>query len=172
MAKSNEEKKIYLAEYYKKNKEIIKERSRARYQAKRDLILEQNKEYRKNNLSRKRKTNQRWRENNLEKARKSAREYNARNLDKHREIERKRRATKANNGFALYTEQEVFDLYGLICHICNEPIDLKAERRPGRKNWERGLHIDHLIPIAKGGTDSLENVRPAHGLCNIRKGVS
>jgi len=31
------------------------------------------------------------------------------------------------------------------------------------------LHIDHLVPLAKGGSDTLENVRPAHGICNLRK---
>jgi len=32
-----------------------------------------------------------------------------------------------------------------------------------------GLQIDHVIPIVKGGPDTLNNVRPAHGLCNIKK---
>ena len=170
MTKSSEEKRLYLAEYYKKNCEVIKARAKARYEVNREEILEQAKEYRKNNLDRKRVTNQEWRKNNLEKARLSARQYNARNLDKHREIERQRRAAKANNGFEEYTEQQVLDLYGDNCHICNEPIDLQAQKRPGREGWKRGLHIDHLVPIAKGGSDSLANVRPAHGLCNIKKG--
>jgi len=32
-----------------------------------------------------------------------------------------------------------------------------------------GLHIDHVMPLSKGGPDTLENVRPAHGSCNVKK---
>jgi 5-methylcytosine-specific restriction endonuclease McrA len=31
------------------------------------------------------------------------------------------------------------------------------------------LHIDHVYPLSKGGLDTLENVRPSHGKCNIVK---
>jgi 5-methylcytosine-specific restriction endonuclease McrA len=47
---------------------------------------------------------------------------------------------------------------------------MKASRKVGSKNWEKSLHIDHLIPISKGGSDTLENVRPTHALCNLKKG--
>ena len=171
MAKSIEEKRLYLAAYYEANKEIIKARSKARYEAKREEISEQSKEYRKNNLERRRINNRRWRANNLEKARKSSRDYNARNRDKLRQTERKRRARKFNNGNEDFTEQQVLDLYGSNCHLCNQLIDLTVSGRPGRKGWENGLHIDHLIPLSKGGANTLENVRPAHGVCNIRKGA-
>jgi len=32
--------------------------------------------------------------------------------------------------------------------------------------------VDHIVPISKGGNDTIENVRPSHGLCNLRKGSS
>jgi 5-methylcytosine-specific restriction endonuclease McrA len=54
--------------------------------------------------------------------------------------------------------------------VCDVPIDLKVSRRVGIGDWLLGLHIDHLIPIAKGGPDTLDNVRPAHALCNLKKG--
>ena len=81
-----------------------------------------------------------------------------------------RRARKFGNGVEPYTEEEVLNLYGVDCHICNEPIDMEAPRQPGKEGWQKGLHIDHLIPLLHGGPDTLENVRPAHGLCNISKG--
>lgn len=94
---------------------------------------------------------------------------------KHKELIRKhshiRRARLLGNESEPYTEQEVLELYGTDCHICNEPIDLQANRRAGQDGWEKGLHIDHVIPILKGGPDTLENVRPSHGLCNISKGA-
>jgi len=108
-----------------------------------------------------------------DKQRIAATEYKARwrseNLDKYREYDRKRRASKLNNGFEKYSEEQVLSMYGDACHICNNLINLDANRSVGLPNWEMSLHIDHLIPISKGGSDSLENVRPAHALCNLKK---
>lgn len=46
---------------------------------------------------------------------------------------------------------------------------MEAPRNCTGDNWQNGLHIDHVIPIAKGGADMLVNVRPAHAMCNVRK---
>jgi 5-methylcytosine-specific restriction endonuclease McrA len=86
-----------------------------------------------------------------------------------REVSRRRRAKKLGLPWEYYTEAQVLELYGNNCHVCLEPVSFDSERRPGYLNWELGLHIDHLIPISKGGGDTLENVRPAHGICNIKK---
>ena len=83
---------------------------------------------------------------------------------------RKRRAKEYNNGYENYTEQQVIELYGVTCYLCDEQVDLEASRQSGAQGWETGLHIDHLVPVSKGGPDTLENVRPTHGKCNLRKG--
>ena len=70
-----------------------------------------------------------------------------------------------------YAHATVLETYGAVCHLCNEPINLDAPRQVGRPGWERGFHIDHVIPISKGGADELFNVRPAHGYCNQTKGT-
>lgn len=98
------------------------------------------------------------------------RAYRVANPEAHRRAERRRNARKRNNGVAKYTEQQVLDLHGTDCHICKLPIDFNAPRLPGKHGWELGFHIDHLIPISKGGPDTLQNVKPAHGRCNISKG--
>ena len=104
----------------------------------------------------------------------NSRAYRAKNADKLRiyylEKERRRRARKLNNLVIKYKESEVLETYGSDCHICSKPINLNAPRKVGKENWQYGLHIDHLIPISKGGADTLENVRPAHAICNISKG--
>jgi len=68
-----------------------------------------------------------------------------------------------------YTETEVLDRYGTICHICNTEIDMSAPRGTGKPGWEKGLQIDHVIPLSKGGDHTIENVRPSHGHCNLTK---
>lgn len=32
--------------------------------------------------------------------------------------------------------------------------------------------VDHIVPVARGGTDALSNLRPICGPCNRRKGAS
>jgi 5-methylcytosine-specific restriction endonuclease McrA len=83
---------------------------------------------------------------------------------------RRRRALIKGNGVSPYTEKQVLETYGSVCHICSEAIDLSAPRACGKQGWELGLHIDHVVPIAKGGEDALHNVKPAHGKCNLSKG--
>jgi 5-methylcytosine-specific restriction endonuclease McrA len=89
--------------------------------------------------------------------------------EKVRELARKRRATKRANGWERYTEAQVLELHGAMCHICGDSIDLSLNRKIGTEGWEMSLHIDHVIPIAKGGPDKLSNVKPSHGKCNLKK---
>lgn len=81
----------------------------------------------------------------------------------------RRRARIRANVAEIYTLTDVINAYGSICYICGVAINLKAPRKTGKKGWENGLHIDHVIPICKNGADVLENVRPTHALCNLKK---
>lgn len=112
-----------------------------------------------------------WKEQNRDKVLANKKRYRQKNPDKIRATSRRRRARRRNNGFEFYTEAQVIEIYGSNCHICSQPIDLLAPRSARKSNWQQGLHIDHVIPIAKNGNDTLENVRPAHGICNLRKGA-
>ena len=97
------------------------------------------------------------------------RQHRKDNPHKVRELARNRRAKKRANGWEKYTEAQVLELYGTNCHICGDSIDLSLSRKIGCESWEMSLHIDHVIPISKGGPDTLANVKPAHGICNSRK---
>lgn len=83
-----------------------------------------------------------------------------------------RRGRRYKGEVGDYSDLELLDIFGSDCHICGEPIDLYAPRQCGKPGWERGYHVDHIIPLSKGGTDTIDNVRPAHGQCNIVKWAS
>lgn len=105
---------------------------------------------------------------NKEKMQKWRREYHK----KYPEVSRRNkiaRKNRENKNLKKYTDLEVLDRYGSICYICLMPVDLNAPRQTGKIGWESGLHIDHLVPVSKGGLDTIENVRPAHGSCNLHK---
>lgn len=82
---------------------------------------------------------------------------------------RRRRARLHGSETKKYTVNDVISFYGTICHLCGIEIDMNAPRRIGHPGWELGLHIDHDVLISKGGPDTLDNVKPTHGLCNIKK---
>jgi len=58
---------------------------------------------------------------------------------------------------------EVYRIYGLVCHICHQAINpnLKSPHPMSRS-------VDHIIGAATG--NDLRYLRPAHRICNIRKG--
>jgi 5-methylcytosine-specific restriction endonuclease McrA len=62
------------------------------------------------------------------------------------------------------SHDQVIREYGSDCHICKEPIDLDLPR-----THRFGLTVDHVIPVNKGGTDDMLNLKPAHWICNIKK---
>jgi 5-methylcytosine-specific restriction endonuclease McrA len=107
---------------------------------------------------------------NKEKEAERKRLYKRNNKEKIALLSAKRRALKLNNNHEKYTLEEVLNKWGTDCHLCQTPIDLMAPRRVGRKGWENGLHLDHLVSLSNGGSDNLDNIRPAHGACNIKKG--
>ena len=132
-----------------------------------------NAAYHKAHPEKSRQTSKKYDKENRDKRRVHEEKYKKSNPDKVREwrrrSNRKRKALKRNNGHEPYSEQNVLDKYGKMCHICQTPIDLSAPRQSGRVGWQKGLQIDHLYPLSKGGSDTLENVRPSHGKCNRTK---
>lgn len=167
---------------------VGKERNRQKYLANRKQVLASQNEYRQRNREEVLERKKRYYKENKDKVRAGIKDWEARNPDKVLEYARKwrdlnrekfraeslrkthrRNAEKRNTRTEIYTEKQVLEFYGSNCNICSEPIDLSAARSPRFPNWQRGLHIDHLIPLSKGGTDTLNNVRPTHALCNIRK---
>lgn len=110
-----------------------------------------------------------WRDENPEKDKATRSLWWKNNRDKAAIYNATRRARRMNNPREPYTEQQVLDTYGTICYICSSEIDLTAPRRVGKLGWEKGLHIDHVVPLKHGGADSISNVKPAHGSCNVKK---
>jgi 5-methylcytosine-specific restriction endonuclease McrA len=84
---------------------------------------------------------------------------------------RRRRARLSEVEHEEYTLQVILDTWGTDCHICGELIDLDAPRSVWYEGWEKGLQLDHVIPISKGGNNTISNVKPSHGGCNRRKGA-
>lgn len=81
-----------------------------------------------------------------------------------RDLEQRRRARKRNAFVANVYRLRVFEADGYRCHICHRKTDAtKAVPHP------RAPTLDHVIPLAKGGTHEPMNCRTACFQCNATK---
>lgn len=124
--------------------------------------------YREANRQRKKLTDKLWAEKNKDKIAEASRRYREANPQKVAAIKRaqakrhpetikknssRRRARLANNGVYLVTKKEVARLMRQPCVYCGA----------------KSQHIDHVVPIAKGGAHKIGNLVPACQPCNQRK---
>lgn len=69
------------------------------------------------------------------------------------------RARKLNATAGEVRRAEVWERDLGICYLCMGKAD--------PDNW----HLDHVIPLSRGGSHSLDNVAVTHPACNLRKGA-
>jgi hypothetical protein len=165
--------KQYKAEWLKANPEKSKGYSKSYWSKNPEKLKEKRSRSAKNwRLKYPEKANEKarnWRASNPEKVKAIGQRHRLKNPNKPRDDARARRAKLKQVAFQKLTDQQIFDKWGTNCHICKLPVDLKAPRQPGVPGWEKGLHLDHVIRIADGGPDTLDNIKPSHGLCNLQK---
>ena len=68
---------------------------------------------------------------------------------------------------AFVEDVELADIYlrdGGLCQLCHEPVDKRC-----KYPHPRTPVLDHIIPLAKGGTHERKNVQLAHHGCNNKK---
>lgn len=79
--------------------------------------------------------------------------------------EAKRRATERNAFVERVDRFEIFERDDWTCMLCGLPI-----RRGEVAPHPQSPSIDHVVPLARGGTHEPANVQAAHFLCNALKG--
>jgi 5-methylcytosine-specific restriction endonuclease McrA len=121
-------------------------------------------QWRSENPDKAKRATQAWRDANRARVRENARAWAAANRESLRL--QKRASNRLRRGRIAATVVEPVDYaailaeHGMFCHICSLVIVDESD-----------LHFDHVIPLSLGGPHSAENIRPAHALCNIRKGA-
>lgn len=139
----------------------------------RQAVLDTQKAYREANAESVAAAKRDWRQRNAEHVSEYNKRYAERNPEKTLEISRRRshnrRARQRNVEYESFSDAVMLARWGTDCYLCGEGIDLEAPRRCGAVGWERSLWRDHVVALSLGGSGLLDNIRPTHGLCNLRK---
>ena len=151
--------------YHRENRTARAEYNRKYYEENKERILESDRKYRQREHDRIAKRKRAYYEENIEHIRNYHREYRSKNMDKilescHRRDAKKRDAFVEDVNILVLLEESDW-----TCGICGGDIP---------KEWEKWSpltpHIDHIVPLSKGGEHSYVNTQAAHSSCNIQKG--
>jgi len=130
-------------EYYLANREKYKAETKRRYRENRQAAIEYARQWRQKNPEKVKEYHERYRERYPEKER-------LRHIDK----QLRRNALKKNNGVFKVRAKDLSKIYSMPCTCCGS----------------RGkIHVDHVIPIAKGGVHGVGNLQPLCESCNTSK---
>lgn len=141
----------YRKKYYAENKETL----RAKRLENIDAYRSQQAEYRRKNKDKINAKTRAWYEANRDRARRVAKEWIRNNRDKALAAKMNRRALESRaHGLATAAQIRArVEFYGGRCAYCGSEYS----------------HIDHVIPLARGGTNWPSNLRPACESCNKHK---
>lgn len=146
------------------NISLYRERERNAYRRHRAHRLEYARRWREANRERARATQRRWYEANKARHRETCRLWAARNRDRVRELSANTQAWRsaqkrnADGRIESVNRRYIWKRDGGICGLCAQPVPF------------REMHLDHHVPLAKGGAHTASNVQPTHPYCNLSKG--
>lgn len=150
----------YQRAYREKNKDKIKAQKKIYREINRDRILAEKREECKRNLAAYTLRSKKWREANRERRKEIANRWVRNHPEQGLKAAAIRRARKTGAGGKFTKEdiQEIIKMQRGKCAIC-------------RKKLKGKNHIDHIIPISKGGNSNRKNLQITHQKCNQLKGA-
>lgn len=70
-------------------------------------------------------------------------------------------------------KKKLIEQYGAVCQLClmaKRPVEFAQIRFDVDGNNNYAWSIDHIVAIGDGGPNTIDNMWPAHRICNERKG--
>lgn len=134
-----------VKDYYERNREQVVAREAARRDARRERY---------------RSADKKWRDTHPERQQAKLKAWHLANPGKNADYSAKRRARidAQDPNPETIDRMAIYDRDGGRCHICRRHVSRAS------------FHLDHLVPIARGGLHRAENVAIAHPRCNLSRG--
>lgn len=130
------------------------------YYNNRERYAEHNRRWRKENPERAAERSKKWWAENPEKMLEKSKLYRKNNPEKSLISGRTRRARK-QNADGSHTADDVFKMLDVQKYKCAEPTC--------QADLSDGYHVDHIIPLSKGGGNGPDNLQCLCPSCNLRK---
>lgn len=152
--------------YYESNRDRMKAQAKAYYDKHRQLRSEQKKQYRKLNRDKISQQKRRYYDQNREVIVERLNKYSKTHTEVIRGCGRraqskrravKRRVTIGDSKSIAMWEQQWRSKRTVVCHWCRKRVKTVD------------VHVDHVIPLAKGGEHTVENLCVACESCNLSK---
>lgn len=153
--------KAKSAAYREANKEKIRAKKAADYAANAERIKARTASWQAANREKSNAQKAAWKAANPEKVKAGASAYLQSNRDKHRANQHARRARKAASGgkLSIGLAEKLFKLQKGKCACgCKQPLG-------------DAYHLDHIMPLALGGTNTDDNIQLLRAWCNVSKGA-
>lgn len=139
------------------------ELGRESYRRNREKNLARNRKHHAENREAMQAKSREWRAANPGYQARKTKEWYAENPERAKEIYRDKRGRRREQKQLTFKIPIQYDRllakYGMICHLCKKTIE------KDQMSW------DHVIPLARGGTHTEDNLKPAHRRCNSLKGA-
>ena len=153
-------KREYMRAYRARKPDARRDCDRRYREKNRERVQAETRAWKLKNPDRVRAGNWRYRAHHPKKARAWRRAWAERNLEKVRKMRRLRKGRVRAATIGPIPEDYVEQLIGFQggrCVYCHEPLPA-------------GFHVDHVIPLSRGGAHAWENLVLACAPCNLRKG--
>lgn len=114
--------------------------------------------YRRENADKVKQRQDDWRARNLDQQKTYKKKYFAQNVDSFYARSANRRARKLSVGGKLTSDlsSKLFQLQNGRCACCKKPLG-------------NDYHLDHIMPLALGGTNTNDNIQLLRARCNLQK---
>lgn len=158
-AKNQDKKKAYQKQWMQSQASVYSaEHASAYYEKNKANLALKKAKYKKENPEKVKLASQKWRNANMELARERRRACQKKNPEPAKLAAHKRRAIKLNAGGELSKGigAKLFALQRGKCACCGEPLGNK-------------YHLDHIMPLALGGSNTDDNIQLLRPRCNNQK---
>lgn len=160
-AANSEEHKAKHLLWRTENREAVLAKQRARRHNNPEAVRAQEQIYRDRDRE---KINQRaalYRAANREAINARVREWGVLNIERKLAHNQARRARKIGNGSFLVTSKDLARMKNRFSNVCGYCSGNFTKSNP--------MHIEHVLPIVRGGSHSVGNIIPACAACNLSK---
>lgn len=148
----------YNSTYLVENRSAIYATRKVRHKENPEMLKASKARYYKRHRAQHLAKMKRWRESNIERVRQAHQRKRLENPEAYRTYKRNYKARK-RNAPGSHNRNDIADIFRLQrgkCAIC-------------RFKLKSGYHVDHIVPLSKGGANDRRNLQITCGHCNVTK---